>query len=100
MAEDKKSMNIELSPETARGKYSNLAIITHSPSEFIMDFVEILPGMPKPEVQSRIVMSPEHAKRLLMALQDNIQKYEANVRKIELPAPNNPIPPMGFGGEA
>jgi len=93
-------MNIELSPEVARGKYSNLAIITHSPSEFIMDFIEILPGLPKPEVESRIVMSPEHAKRLMFALQENIAKYEANIRKIEIPTTPNQVPPMGFGGEA
>jgi len=93
-------MNIELPIEVARGKYANLAVITHSPSEFIMDFIEILPGLPKPEVQSRIIMSPEHAKRLMLALQENIAKYEANIRKIDLPTIPNPVPPMGFGGEA
>lgn len=69
-------ISLELKPETAKGSYSNLAVITHSHSEFIIDFATILPGMPKAEVANRIIMTPEHAKRLLAALNDNIQKYE------------------------
>ncbi len=71
-----KEMSIELKPEVAKGSYSNMAIITHSQSEFVLDFATILPGIIKPEVTNRIIMTPEHAKRLLMALNDNIVKYE------------------------
>lgn len=70
-------INIELSEEVAEGKYSNLAMITHSNSEFVVDFIKMMPGVPKPKVQSRIILTPQHAKRLLKALQDNIQKFEA-----------------------
>lgn len=84
-------LDIEINAETALGKYTNLAVISHSPAEFIVDFAAILPGMQKPIVHSRIVLSPEHAKRLLMSLQDNVMKYEANVGKINISHP--PIPP-------
>lgn len=70
-------LNIELSEEIAEGIYSNLAIITHSNSEFVVDFVKVMPGVPKAKVKSRIVLTPQHAKRLLAALTDNVQKYEA-----------------------
>ncbi|MBO8464969.1 MAG: DUF3467 domain-containing protein [Bacteroidetes bacterium] len=76
MAEEKKSLNLEIKPEIAKGSYSNLAVISHSHSEFIIDFAQIMPGFPKPEINQRIILAPEHAKRLLMALQDNIVKYE------------------------
>ena len=69
-------LQIELKEEVAQGTYANLAIITHSSSEFILDFIRVMPGMPKAGVQSRIVVAPEHAKRLLRALEDNIAKYE------------------------
>lgn len=78
-------LQIELKEEVAQGTYSNLAIITHSTSEFIIDFVRIMPGLPKAGVQSRIVMTPEHAKRLMYALQDNVAKYEANFAPIRMP---------------
>jgi hypothetical protein len=70
-------LNIELSEEVAEGVYSNLAIITHSRSEFVVDFVKMLPGVPKAKVKSRIILTPQHAKRLLKALQDNIRKFES-----------------------
>src|SRR6478736_5133677 len=70
-------INIELSEEMAEGIYSNLAIITHSNSEFVIDFVKVMPGVPKAKVKSRIVLTPQHAKRLLSALADNVQKYES-----------------------
>jgi hypothetical protein len=70
-------LNIELSEEIAQGVYSNLAVITHSSSEFVVDFVRIMPGIPKANVKSRVILTPEHAKRLLHALQDNLSKYEA-----------------------
>lgn len=69
-------LQIELRPEISGGVYSNLVILAHSKTEFIADFVAALPGLPKAQVQSRIVLAPEHAKRLLYALQDNISKYE------------------------
>ena len=68
-------LNIELSEEIAEGEYSNLAIITHSSSEFVLDFVRIMPGVPKAKVKSRVLMNPQHAKRLMKALQDNISKF-------------------------
>lgn len=77
-------MSIELNPEVAGGTYSNLAIITHSDDEFILDFANMLPGMPKPGVRSRIIMTPKHAKRLLHALSDNIQKYESHFGPIDM----------------
>ena len=76
--EDKKGqINLELSEEIAEGVFSNQAMITHSPSEFILDFVKILPGFPKPKVKARIILTPQHAKKLLKALNDNIQKFES-----------------------
>lgn len=94
-------LNIELSAEVAEGTYSNLAIISHSSSEFVIDFIRMMPGTPKANVKSRIILTPEHAKRLLFALQDNISKYEQQHGKIKTPD-NNMMPPlpMGFGGEA
>ncbi len=75
-------LNVELTEEIADGIYSNLAIISHSNSEFVLDFIKVMPGMPKAKVKSRILMTPEHAKRLLLALQENIMKFEANNGKI------------------
>ena len=84
-------LQIELSPEVAEGTYANLAIITHSSAEFVVDFIRMLPGLPKANVKSRVVLAPEHAKRLLFALQDNIQKYEKAFGPINLPgAPEAP----------
>ena len=78
-------LQIELKEEIGLGTYSNLAIITHSSSEFILDFVRVLPGMPKAPVQSRIILAPEHAKRLLRALEENIGKYERAFGPIAIP---------------
>jgi hypothetical protein len=75
--EEEKKIDIALSDEIAEGIYSNLAIITHSHSEFIVDFVSLMPGVPKGNVKSRIILTPQHAKRLLMALDDNIKRFEA-----------------------
>lgn len=96
--ESKGQINIELTDEVAQGIYSNLAIISHSSAEFVMDFVRVLPGMPKAQVKSRVVMAPEHAKRLMMALQDNIQRYEMQFGKIRNTdgAGSNTIP-LTFG---
>lgn len=93
-------ININLSPEMAEGTYSNLAIISHSSSEFVIDFVRVAPGVKQANVKSRIVLAPEHAKRLLFALQDNIAKYENQFGTIQLtgqPAKGSTIP-MSFGG--
>lgn len=69
-------IQIELTDEVAQGEYANLAIITHSTSEFVLDFIRIVPGVPKAKVKSRVILSPEHAKRLLLALNDNVTQYE------------------------
>ena len=87
---DPKKIDIEIKPEVAQGRYANLAIITHSSSEFILDFAQNMPGMPKMQVASRIIMTPEHAKRLLGArllgaLTENIRKYEGQFGEIRLP---------------
>lgn len=74
---NEKKMNVNLDPQVASGTYANLAIISHSRSEFVIDFASTLPGMPGPKINSRIVMTPEHIKRLLGALHENISKYEA-----------------------
>ena len=79
-----KPLSLELKPEIAKGIYSNLAIISHSHSEFVIDFATMLPGLQKPEISSRILMTPEHSKRLLAALQDNIAKYESQFGPIDL----------------
>ncbi len=70
-------LNIELPEEISEGTYSNLAIITHSPSEFVIDFVRMMPGVPKAKVKSRIILTPQHAKRLMKALIDNVKKFES-----------------------
>ena len=87
-------LQIELKEEVAQGTYANLAIIPHSSSEFIVDFVRVMPGMPKAGVQSRIVLAPEHAKRLLRALEENIGKYERAFGPIRMPdeQPLSPLP--------
>lgn len=99
--ENKNQIDIELNEEVAQGTYSNLAVITHSSSEFVVDFVRIMPGVPKAEVKSRIILTPEHAKRLMLALQDNIDKFESINGKIRLEEERGgqgPVMPMGFGG--
>ena len=87
---NQQQLQIELKPELAGGVYSNLALLTHSNNEFVLDFVQMLPGMPKAQVASRVIMAPEHAKRLLFALQDNVKKYEQQFGNIELPQPQQP----------
>ncbi len=74
-----------IDPMVAEGVYSNLALISHSPSEFILDFITALPGMPQPQVKSRVILAPEHAKRLLQLLQNNILNFEKTFGKIQLP---------------
>jgi len=89
-------INIEISEEVAEGTYANLAIITHSHAEFVVDFVSVMPGTPKSKVKSRIILTPMHAKRFLKALQDNVNRYEdangtiQDMEQIEIP--------LNFGG--
>ncbi len=89
-------LNIEISEEVAEGQYANLAIITHSHAEFVIDFVNVMPGTPKSKVKSRIILTPQHAKRLMRALTENIQKFESShgpiqdIEEIQLP--------LNFGG--
>lgn len=91
-------LNIELSEEIAEGVYSNLAIITHSNTEFVLDFIRVMPGVPKARVKSRIILTPEHAKRLMQAMEDNIEKFEAVNGRIKLQDGSAPGFPMNFGG--
>lgn len=87
-------INIELGEKEAEGIYSNLAIITHSPAEFVIDFTRVVPGVPKAKVLSRIITTPQHAKMLMRALKDNIDKFEARFGEIKIEA--HPTPQFGF----
>jgi replicative superfamily II helicase len=89
------AINIELSEEVAEGIYSNLAIISHSNAEFVVDFIRMMPNMPKAKVKSRIILTPQHAKRLIDALRENVNKYEQQFGKIEEDV--TPFPQMNFG---
>jgi hypothetical protein len=88
-------INIELGEKEAEGIYSNLAIITHSPAEFVIDFTRVLPGVPKAKVLSRIITTPQHAKLLLNALKENIEKYEKAFGEVKLHGTEGA--PGGFG---
>jgi hypothetical protein len=102
MQEDKhteieQQINVEISEEMAEGVYSNLAMIAHSNSEFILDFIRLMPNVPKAKVKARVILTPEHAKRLLTALKDNIRKFEdahGDIRQ----SSNDEFPFMSFGG--
>ena len=98
--QNEQQINIELDEATAEGSYSNLAIINHSPSEFVIDFVAIMPGTPKAKIKSRIILTPEHAKRFQSALADNIRRYEESHGEID--SKEQPPIPLNFGpaGEA
>ena len=89
-------VNIQLGEKEAEGTYSNLAIISHSPAEFIFDFTRVLPGVPKTKVYARIIMTPQHAKSLLNALQDNIKKYETQFGEIKIIQEPARTQPIGF----
>ena len=88
-------INIELSEEMAEGTYSNLAILTHSHSEFIVDFVQIMPGAPKAKVKSRVILTPQHAKRLLGALKEKYEQAHGHIKEGE---PQGGAIPLNFGG--
>jgi len=100
MSKDKKEqpkINIDIDEAMAEGIYVNLAVITHSEAEFVVDFIKMMPGAPKAKVKSRVILSPSHAKRFLGALQDNVRKFEKQHGKIEVKSQTPPIP-MNFGG--
>lgn len=93
----KNQLNIELPEDVAEGTYSNLAVIAHSNSEFIIDFLRLVPNVPKAKVKSRIILTPQHAKRLLKALIDNVNKFEKQFGPIKETEPNSGgLPPIGF----
>lgn len=83
-------LNIELTDDVAEGTYANLAMIAHGPEEFVLDFIRVMPGVPKARVKSRVVVTPAHAKRLLAALADNIRRYEAQFGEIGEVHPAHP----------
>lgn len=92
------SIDVELTEEIAEGIYANLAMIAHSNSEFILDFIRLMPGVPKAKVKARIILTPEHAKRLLDALAENIGRYEESFGDISQPSDNSFRFPGGFSG--
>ncbi len=98
MSENKNQINIELTEEVAEGTYSNLAIITHSHSEFVIDFVKLMPGIQKAKVKSRIILTPEHAKRLYKALAENLKKFESVHGTIKESQGGEGFPPFSLGG--
>ena len=93
----KEGLNIELNEDIAEGVYSNLAIINHSPSDFVVDFIQMMPGVKKAKVKSRVILTPQHAKRLMKALKDNISKFENQHGEIKDLDPSSGIP-INFGG--
>lgn len=96
-------LQIDIPDDVVAGVYSNFAVISHSSSEFVVDFAQIAPGVAKASVRSRVILAPEHAKRLIQALQENIVRYEGEYGRIQIPArQQGPIPPFGMGnkGEA
>lgn len=100
MENQNQPFDIEISDEIADGIYSNFAIITHSNTEFIVDFIRLMPGVPKGKVKSRIILAPQHAKRLMMALGENVAKFEETFGEIELDeSGSNPTIPLNFGGQ-
>jgi hypothetical protein len=98
MNKQENHIDIELTEDIAIGQYANLATITHSQNEFIIDQVQLMPGMPKGKVKSRVVMTPQNAKRLMLALNDNIKKFEAIHGDISLGDQGAMMPPINFGG--
>jgi len=98
--QENNGIQIELTEETGQGIYSNLAVIAHSSSEFVVDFVRMMPGLPKAKVQSRIILTPEHAKRLMIALIDNVKKFESQFGEIKVQGQGFTPQIMGPIGEA
>lgn len=100
MANNNPPFSIDLPEEVAGGTYCNIVAIAHSPAEFILDFIQMLPGSPKATVKSRVIMAPIHAKQLLMALNENMDKFEQNFGAITPPPAQDNMPPMFGGGPA
>ncbi len=94
---EEKQLNIDIKEDVADGIYANMAVIAHSDSEFVLDFIRMMPGIPKGQVKARIIMTPENTRRLLAALQDNLSKYDAT-HGISKNDKNNPMPIIGFTG--
>jgi hypothetical protein len=94
--ENENQLQIELSPEMAEGIYSNLAVINHSPSEFVLDFIQLMPGLPKARVKARVILTPQHAKRLIRAMEENVQRFESAHGPIS--ETEQPHVPIQFGG--
>ncbi|CAN5170496.1 DUF3467 domain-containing protein [soil metagenome] len=90
-------LNIELNEDVASGVYSNFAVITHSASEFVLDFIQVMPGVPKARVKSRVILTPQHAKRLMQALKENLARFESSHGAIN-DAEFAQAYPMNFGG--
>lgn len=89
-------LDVEIKPEQAEGTYSNLVLVAHSASEFILDFARMLPGLPKAKVMSRVLMSPQHVELLRRTLEQNVKKYEEKYGKIEIKDQLGPASQMGF----
>lgn len=100
--QNQQQINVELGEKESEGIYSNLALISHSPAEFVIDFTRMLPGVPKTKVYARIIMTPQHAKSFLKALQENVGKYEKQFGEIKLHGgqPHMPPQPIGFKANA
>ncbi len=96
--ENQNQINIELPEDMAEGIYSNLSIITHSPSEFIVDFIQLMPGVPKGKVKARIILTPDNAKKLMQAMSENVSKYESTHGTIKDVGPTGKGIPLNFGG--
>ena len=94
---EKKQVSIELPEELAQGLYSNLAVVNHSQTEFVVDFMSMMPGMPKAKVKSRVVLTPQHTKLLLRVLVDNVKKYESQYGEIKDTGKQQQVP-LTFGG--
>ncbi|RZK50460.1 MAG: DUF3467 domain-containing protein [Pedobacter sp.] len=95
--QNEQHFNVELSEEIAEGIFTNLSLISHSNSEFILDFIRFMPGVPKAKVKSRLILTPDHAKRLMYMLQDNLEKFEAANGKININEESANMP-LNFGG--
>ena len=103
MANEQKQLSINIAPDKAQGVFANLALIAHTPTEFVLDFAQIMPGMPQANVVSRVVVTPDQAKKILMALQNNIGQYEqkfGTIQPIGGPAKGSTLPLTFTGGEA
>lgn len=94
---ENKQVSIELPEELAQGFYSNLVVVNHSPTEFVLDFISMMPGMPKAKVKSRVILTPQHAKRLLAVLNENVKKYQSQFGDIKDTGKQQQVP-LSFGG--